>query len=104
MFPHRSIRKYSWTSPDGQTHNQFYHVLIDRRRRSSILDVRSSKGADCDTDHYLVVAKITERLAVSKRHVNKMDTDRINLKKLNEGKLRKSIRLQSKIDFQLWKS
>ena len=31
------------------------HILIDRRRHSSILDVRSFRGADCDTDNYLVV-------------------------------------------------
>jgi exonuclease III len=39
MFPHRSIYKYTWTSPVGQTHNQIGHVLIDRRRHSSIPDV-----------------------------------------------------------------
>jgi hypothetical protein len=58
--------------------------LIDRRRNSNLLDVRSFRGADCDSDHYLVVSKIRERLAVSKRPVNKMDMDRFNLKKLNE--------------------
>jgi hypothetical protein len=37
----------------------------DRRQHSSILDVRSFRAADCDTDHYLVVAKVRERLADS---------------------------------------
>jgi hypothetical protein len=56
MFPHCSIHKYTWNSPDGNTHNQMDHVLTDRRWHSSILVVRSLRGADCDTDHYLVVA------------------------------------------------
>jgi hypothetical protein len=41
------------------------HILIDRRRHSSILHVRSFRAADCDTDHYLVVAEVRERQAVT---------------------------------------
>jgi hypothetical protein len=41
MFPRRTIHKYTYTSPDGKTHNQIDHILIDRRRYLRILDVRS---------------------------------------------------------------
>ena len=67
MFLHRNIHKYTWTSPDGKTHNQMDHILVDRRWHSSILDVQSFRGADCDTDHYLVIEKVREKLAVSKQ-------------------------------------
>jgi hypothetical protein len=66
MFTHRKFHKYIWTSPEGNTHNEIDHVLIDRRRHSNILYIRYFRSADCDTDHYLVVAKVREKLAVSK--------------------------------------
>jgi hypothetical protein len=41
MFPHLKIHKFNWTSPDGKTHKQIDHILTDRSRHSSVLDVRS---------------------------------------------------------------
>jgi hypothetical protein len=85
MFPHRSIHKYTWNTPDGQTHNKIEHVSTDWRSQVSVIDVRSFRGADCDTGHYLVIAKIRKRLAVSKAPVNNKDMDRFNLKTLRMG-------------------
>jgi hypothetical protein len=88
MFPHRNIHKYTWNSPDGKTHNRIDHVLIGRRWHSIVLDVRSFRGADCDTDCYLVIAKVRERLAVGKQAAQRFDGQRFNLRKLNEPEVR----------------
>jgi len=43
------------------------------------------RGADCDTDHCLVVAKARERLAVSKKAAQKFYGERFYLRKLRAG-------------------
>jgi endonuclease/exonuclease/phosphatase family metal-dependent hydrolase len=48
MFPHRNIHKFTWTSPDGKSHNQIDHILMDMRWLSNIPDVQSFRAADCN--------------------------------------------------------
>jgi hypothetical protein len=80
-------------------------MFIDRRRHSSVLGVRSFREADCDTDHYLVVAKIRERLEVSKETKHRFHMERFNLKKLNEvDRVKSSIVLISQIGSQFCKT
>jgi hypothetical protein len=66
MFPHCNIHIYTWTSPEGKMHNQTDQDLIDRQQHSCIPDVQFFTAPVCDTDIYLVVAKVKEKLAVSK--------------------------------------
>jgi hypothetical protein len=104
MFLHRNFHKYTWISPYWKTHNQIDHILIDRRRQSSILDVWSFRGADCDTDHYLAVAKVRERFGLSKRGKQKSDVERFNLSKENELEVRKQYQIVISTCLQLWKT
>jgi hypothetical protein len=58
------------------------------RKHSNVLDVRSVRAADCDSDHYLVVAKVRKKLTVNKQRSQIFHVEKFNLKKLNdvEGK------------------
>jgi len=64
--------------------------LIYRRWHSNILDVRSFRAADCDTDNYLVIAKVREILAVGKQAAQRFDRHRFNLRQLNEPEVREN--------------
>jgi len=68
--------------------------LIDWRWHSSVLDVRRFRGANYDTDHYLVIAKVRERLAVGKQAVQRFDRQRFMLRKLNEPEVREQCQIE----------
>jgi hypothetical protein len=80
MFPHRNIHKFTWTSHAGKNHNQIDHILIDGRWHSSIPDVPLYRAAECDNDHYVVVAKVSERLAVSKQPMHRFHMERFKVR------------------------
>jgi hypothetical protein len=72
MFPHHNIHNNTWTFPDGKIHNWIDYVLTDNRWLSYITDIRSVRGADCNIDQYLVVAKVRQTLSLSKHGVYKV--------------------------------
>ncbi|XP_060530071.1 craniofacial development protein 2-like [Cylas formicarius] len=66
QFQRKNIHKITWVSNDGVTQNQIDHVLIDGRFSSNIEDVRSMRGADSDSDHFLVRSKLKEKLSTKR--------------------------------------
>ncbi|KAL4125800.1 hypothetical protein QTP88_010040 [Uroleucon formosanum] len=85
FFPRKNINKYTWTSPGGIYQSQIDHILVDKVHRSCIKDVRSKRGADGDSDHFLVLVKV--KLILSnhwKAKRKKTNTTRFDVDKLGE--------------------
>ena len=58
VFQQHKRRLYTWTSPDSQYRNQIDYILCSQRWRSCIQTEKTRPGADCGSDHELLIAKI----------------------------------------------
>ena len=62
LFQPHKRRLYTWTSPDGQHQNQIDYILCSQRWRISIQSAKTRPGADCGSDHELLIAKFRLKL------------------------------------------
>ena len=62
LFQQHKRRLYTWTSPDGQHQNQIDYILCRQRWRSSIQPAKTRPGADCGSEHELLIAKFRLKL------------------------------------------
>ena len=62
LFQQQKRRLYTWTSPDGQYQNRIDYILCSQRWRSSIQSTKTRPGADCGSDHELLIAKFRLKL------------------------------------------
>ena len=62
LFQQHKRRLYTWTSPDGRHQNQTDYILCNQRWRSSIQSAKTRPGADCGSDHELLIAKFRLKL------------------------------------------
>ena len=61
-LPTTQDKTLTWTSPDGQYRNQIDYILCSQRWRSSIQSAKTRLGADCGSDHELLIAKFRLKL------------------------------------------
>ena len=62
FFQQHKRQLYTWISPDGKYWNQTDYILCSWRWRSSIQTAKTRLGADCGSDHELLIAKFRLKL------------------------------------------
>ena len=62
FFQQHKRRLYTWTSPDSQHRNQIDYIRCSQRWRSSIQSAKTRPGAECGSDHELLIAKFRLKL------------------------------------------
>ena len=62
QFQHKKIQKGTWLAPDQMTLNQIDHVLITNNKKELIEDVRTVRGPNIDSDHYLLTIIVNQKL------------------------------------------
>ena len=66
-FQHKNVHKPTWTAPDRSFESQIDHMVIDARHMSDLMDVRSYRGGNVDSDHHLVIAGMGARISNIKK-------------------------------------
>ncbi|CAF5182070.1 unnamed protein product, partial [Rotaria magnacalcarata] len=78
-FQQLKRRLYTWTTPNGQHRNQIDYNLCNRRWKSSITSIKTRPGADCGTDHELLLACLRIKL---KQHHKSTQTAKPDLQNI----------------------
>jgi len=74
--------------------------LVSARHASSVIDVRNCRGANCDSNHYLVKAKVRERTSRGWKHRAGCGRKKWNSELITspEGKMRYQASLVKKLE------
>ena len=98
IFEHKNIHKATWVSPNGKVKNQIDHILINKKWRSSLLDVKVKRGADVYSDHHLVIGKIRLKLRKNKC---KTPSKIIDFGKLKQPEIQQNFNIELKNRFEV---
>jgi hypothetical protein len=59
-----------------------------------VLDAPSFRGAECDIDHYRLVAKLRDRLSISKQGRQNSNTEEFDLKRLDDVEVKEKYQVE----------
>lgn len=61
-FKHHKRRLHTWKSPGDLFRNQIDYICINQRFRNSVKNCKTLPGADCNSDHILLVMQMICKL------------------------------------------
>ncbi|XP_072048767.1 craniofacial development protein 2-like [Amphiura filiformis] len=96
-FKHHKRNLDTWKSPGDRYRNQIDYIMMKRRWKSSVLDAKTYPGADCDTDHILLAAKMRVKPTCTKP---KRRSGKLNVKRLNDPTIKAKFKRESEQQFR----
>ena len=99
LFKHRDIHKLTWISPNGHDCNQIDHIIVNGRYKRSLLDTRAMRGADANSDHHLVLARLKLKLCRVKRE-RKDGRKLYDTMKLRDQQIKEQFRIEVRNRFE----
>uniref|UniRef100_A0A8D8WWJ8 Craniofacial development protein 2 n=1 Tax=Cacopsylla melanoneura TaxID=428564 RepID=A0A8D8WWJ8_9HEMI len=94
-FQHKKIHLGTWKIHGTNKTTQIDHVLVSKRHFSSVTDVRTCRGPNCDSDHFLLKIKIRAKLStlhtLKRQKQTKWDTDDLKTNEVTQIKYQDTI-------------
>ena len=87
-LPNRN--KTSWMHPRSKHWHLIDYVIVRRTDRQDVRVTKTMCGADCWTDHRLVVSKLNLRIQPARRPQGKKAAKRLDVSKLNQDSMRQA--------------
>ena len=96
-FEQKRSARHTWTSPDDNTKNQIDYILASQRYRNTILNSKVYPGADCSSDHNLLVTRLRMRMKNIKK---KKPVEKLDLTKITKETRQVSVSMQNEHCFE----
>ena len=61
-YPKKDIHKGTWKIPGTNDASQIDHILVSKRWATDIENVQTYRGANSDSEHFLVGARLKQRI------------------------------------------
>ena len=97
-FRHHRRHLWTWKSPGDGVRNQIDYITINSRFRNAIRQAKTYPGADCNSDHVPIIAKLKVKLKTIKKKQAKPMLQLQLLRVNNDLRNRYSVEVQNRFD------